>query len=77
MKDWSATRQAEENLVSRQMSNAEQASIDTLKDDIKRIDIILSDLNDLKSGVDDVVSVVNILGALQARLKRSLHIAQQ
>jgi hypothetical protein len=74
-RDWSATRQAEENLAVRQMTEVDQKRIDSLKEEIKRLDVILSDMNDLKHITDDVITSIRLLGAHQTILKRELHLA--
>lgn len=76
-RDWSATRQAEENLAIKNTSMKDQEYyIDRLKGNIKQIDLALSELNEVNHSGDDLTTAIRSLGALRAMLSRDLFLQQ-
>lgn len=70
----SPTAQAAENNSSRWAEESKQRELKWMDEDISRIDDILNSLNDMNSSHSDLITVVGVLGSLQARIKRELHI---
>lgn len=77
-RDWSATRQAEENLALRKINDRDQKLIDDLREDISMIESTLAGLNSVQMGStdNDLMTAVRSLGAFQAVLKRKLFQAE-
>ena len=73
-RNWSATRQAEENVAQKQVVEHNENVIDALRTDIDTIENVLADLNRVQVGStnEDLLTAVRSLGACQAILKRKL-----
>jgi capsule polysaccharide export protein KpsE/RkpR len=73
-RDWSATRQAEENVMQKRASEHNHQLINSLRSDIDTIEVTLDSLSSVQGNDSDLLTAVRSLGAYQATLKRKLAI---
>jgi hypothetical protein len=73
-RDWSATRQAEENLVKRQLSQETLDRLATYQDGIERADAALEILFEIGDTVNNalVVQAIGVLGEFRTITMRDL-----
>ena len=72
--NWSATRQAEENLLKRNSETQTLSEITKLTGSIEAIQRALVELNYVEGGTyeGELISAIGTLGSLQAKLQRKL-----
>lgn len=71
-RNWSATRQAEENLALKAIAKHNEELISRIQIDINTIYDVLAQLNTVTADDADVINAIRSLGAYQAILERKL-----